>query len=30
VSFALMRKHRIERVFGFDGHFERAGFRLWP
>ncbi|MEK9146436.1 MAG: PIN domain-containing protein [Elusimicrobiota bacterium] len=30
VSFALMRKGRIRRVFGFDRHFERAGFEVWP
>ena len=29
VSFILMRKHRVKDVFGFDRHFERAGFRLW-
>ncbi len=28
VSFALMHKKNIEEVFSFDGHFERAGFRL--
>ncbi len=30
VSFALMRRHRIERAFGFDRHFAYAGFALWP
>lgn len=30
ISFALMRRHGIERVFGFDRHFPLAGFRLWP
>lgn len=30
VSFVLMRRHRIERAFGFDRHFRAAGFRLWP
>ncbi len=28
VSFVLMRKHRFERVFGFDRHFRVAGFEL--
>ena len=30
VSFVLMKKHRIERAFSFDGHFVLAGFELWP
>lgn len=30
VSFALMRRQRIERVFGFDRHFAYTGFALWP
>lgn len=30
VSFTLMRRHHIERTFGFDQHFEYAGFTLWP
>lgn len=30
VSFALMRKHQIKRVFSFDRHFELAGFDLQP
>ena len=30
VSFVLMRRHRIDVVFGFDDHFKRAGFHLWP
>ena len=29
VSFALMARHRLTRVFGYDGHFARAGFSLW-
>lgn len=29
VSFALMRRHGINEVFGFDRHFEQAGFALW-
>ena len=27
VSFALMRKRRVSRVFAFDRHFELAGFK---
>lgn len=30
VSFALMRRHRLPRAFGFDRHFISAGFSLWP
>jgi predicted nucleic acid-binding protein len=30
VSFTLMRKARLKRVFGFDRHFRAAGFELWP
>jgi uncharacterized protein len=30
VSFALMRRRGIKRVFSFDHHFARAGFVLWP
>ena len=30
VSFILLRKNRIRRVFGFDRHFIMAGFELWP
>lgn len=29
-SFALMRQHRIKRVFTFDRHFAMAGFEMWP
>lgn len=29
-SFALMRHHRIKRVFTFDRHFAMAGFDVWP
>ena len=29
VSFVLMQKKRLTEAFSFDGHFERAGFRLW-
>ncbi len=30
LSFALMRREGIGAVFGFDHHFELAGFELWP
>ena len=30
MSFALMRRNAIRAVFGFDHHFELAGFELWP
>lgn len=30
ISFALMRRHRIKRVFTFDGHFALAGFEAVP
>ena len=30
VSFALMRRQRLRRVFGFDRHFNAAGFDLRP
>lgn len=30
VSFVLMRRLGLRRVFGFDRHFESAGFQLWP
>jgi predicted nucleic acid-binding protein len=30
VSFAVMRRNRIRRVFGFDRDFVTAGFDLWP
>jgi uncharacterized protein len=29
ISFALMRKRRIQNVFSFDRHFTLAGFNLW-
>jgi predicted nucleic acid-binding protein len=29
-SMVLMRQLRISTVFGFDRHFELAGFSLWP
>ena len=30
LSFALMRRERIEQAFSFDRHFALAGFELWP
>lgn len=30
LSFSLMRRESIPSVFGFDHHFELAGFELWP
>jgi predicted nucleic acid-binding protein len=30
LSFAVMRRMRIERAFSFDRHFALAGFELWP
>ena len=30
VSFALMRRHRLERAFTFDRHFAHAGFEIMP
>ena len=30
LSFALMRRLRIEQVFTFDHHFIVAGFHRWP
>jgi uncharacterized protein len=30
LSFALMRREDIPAAFGFDHHFELAGFELWP
>ena len=29
ISFVLMRRNRIRRVFTFDQHFARAGFDVW-
>lgn len=29
VSFVLMKKHKIARVFAYDRHFLDAGFTLW-
>ena len=30
VSFTVMRAHGLSEAFGFDRHFEQAGFRLVP
>jgi predicted nucleic acid-binding protein len=30
ISIVLMRNKNIKRVFSFDSHFERAGFKLCP
>ena len=30
LSFVLMRRQNLRQVFGFDRHFESAGFRLVP
>lgn len=30
VSFVLMKREKIHRVFSFDKHFELAGFKLLP
>lgn len=30
LSFAIMKRLKIQRVFGFDRHFAVAGFELWP
>ncbi len=30
VSFVLMRKNRLRRVFTFDHHFALAGFTMFP
>ena len=30
ISFALMKRHRLRRVFTFDRHFRTAGFEAWP
>ena len=29
LSFLLMKRAGLREVFGFDRHFEAAGFRLW-
>ena len=30
ISFVLMSRHRIEKAFTFDRHFEATGFTTWP
>ena len=30
VSFILMRKNKLRRVFTFDHHFALAGFTMFP
>ncbi len=30
VSIVQMRRNKIRTVFGFDRHFQFAGFTLWP
>lgn len=30
VSFTLMRRHGVEKVFAFDRHFAEQGFQLLP
>jgi len=30
VSFSLMRRYKLSRVFTFDRHFAAAGFTVWP
>ncbi len=30
ISFVLMRRNRLERVFTFDRHFGSAGFEIMP
>ncbi len=30
VSFVLMRREGLKRVFTFDRHFALAGFEVWP
>lgn len=30
LSFVLMKREKLRQVFGFDHHFEAAGFRLLP
>lgn len=29
-SFAMMRRLKVKRVFTFDKHFEKAGFKILP
>jgi predicted nucleic acid-binding protein len=30
ISFVLMRREKIKRVFSFDQHFQWAGFKVYP
>lgn len=30
ISFALMRREKLDEVFTFDRHFALAGFQIWP
>ena len=30
ISFVLMRKAKLGRVFSYDRHFQQAGFKVWP
>ena len=30
LSFALMKRQKVQRAFTFDKHFEFAGFEIWP
>jgi predicted nucleic acid-binding protein len=30
ISFVLMNREKIKRVFSFDKHFQWAGFKLYP
>ena len=30
VNTGVMKRAGLRDVFGFDRHFESAGFRLWP
>lgn len=30
ITFVLLRKEKIKRVFSFDSHFQWAGFKLCP
>lgn len=30
LTFALMKREGIKTVFGFDRHFQAAGFHVWP
>jgi len=30
ISFVIMRRQKLKTAFGFDRHFQMAGFSLWP